>query len=108
MAVAFDADDEYFNPDPQFPPKRMMAIHPVEELLAYEKGAEEHKVTLEVECFHTGGFWNLEFVRRHGHLKKAYTTLFLGWPGGPGRPRPRRRSSTWSITCRRIACGTSA
>ena len=31
MAVAFNAHDEYFNPDPQFPPKRMMAIHPVEE-----------------------------------------------------------------------------
>ena len=86
MAVAFNAHDEYFNPDPQFPPKRMMAIHPVEELLAYAKAAEEHKVTLEVECFHTGGFWNLEFVRRHGHLKKAYTTLFLGWPGGTWTP----------------------
>jgi 3-keto-5-aminohexanoate cleavage enzyme len=86
MAVAFNAHDEYFNPDPQFPPKRMMAIHPVEELLAYAKAAEEHKVTLEVECFHTGGFWNLEFVRRHGHLKKAYATLFLGWPGGTWTP----------------------
>src|ERR1700682_1055636 len=86
MAVAFNAHDEYFQPVPSLPPKRMMAIHPVEELLAYAKAAEEHKVTLEVECFHTGGFWNLEFVRRHGHLKKAYTTLFLGWPGGTWTP----------------------
>jgi 3-keto-5-aminohexanoate cleavage enzyme len=86
MAVAFNAHDEYFNPDPQFPPKRMMAIHPVEELLAYAKAAQQHKVTLEVECFHTGGFWNLEFVRRQGYLPKAYTTLFLGWPGGTWTP----------------------
>jgi 3-keto-5-aminohexanoate cleavage enzyme len=86
MAVAFNAHDEYFNPDPQFPPKRMMAIHPVEELLAYCKAAEQHKVTLEVECFHTGGFWNLEFVRKHGFLPKAYCTLFLGWPGGTWTP----------------------
>ena len=87
MAVAFNAHDEYFNPDPQFPPKRMMAIHPVEELLAYAKAADEHKVKLEVECFHTGAFWNLEFIRKQGYLKeKAYTTLFLGWPGGTWTP----------------------
>jgi len=86
MAVAFNAHDEYFNPDPQFPPKRMMAIHPVEELLNYAKAAEEHKVKLEVECFHTGAFWNLEFVRKQGYLKDAYTTLFLGWPGGTWTP----------------------
>ena len=70
MAVAFNAHDEYFNPDPQFPPKRMMAIHPVEELLAYCKAAEEHKVKLEVECFTTGAFWNLEFVRKNGGYLK--------------------------------------
>ena len=87
MAVAFNAHDEYFNPDPQFPPKRMMAIHPVEELLGYAKAAEQHNVKLEVECFHTGAFWNLEFVRRHGYLtEKTYTTLFLGWPGGTWTP----------------------
>ena len=87
MAVAFNAHDEYFNPDPQFPPKRMMAIHPVEELLGYAKAAEEHKVKLEVECFHTGAFWNLEFIRKHGYLKKkAYMTLFIGWPGGTWTP----------------------
>jgi 3-keto-5-aminohexanoate cleavage enzyme len=87
MAVAFNAHDEYFNPDPQFPPKRMMAIHPVEELLGYAKAAEQYRVKLEVECFHTGAFWNLEFVRKHGYLKdKAYTTLFLGWPGGTWTP----------------------
>jgi len=86
MAVAFNAHDEYFNTDPQFAPKRMMAIHPVEELLGYAKAAEQHKVMLEVECFHTGAFWNLEFIRKQGFLKRAYTTLFLGWPGGTWTP----------------------
>jgi 3-keto-5-aminohexanoate cleavage enzyme len=86
MAVAFNAHDEYFNPDPQFSPKRMMAIHPVEELIDYAKAAEKHKVKLEVECFHTGGFWNLEFVRKQGHLEHAYCTLFFGWPGGTWTP----------------------
>ncbi|MBX6425881.1 MAG: 3-keto-5-aminohexanoate cleavage protein [Variibacter sp.] len=91
MAVAFNVHDEYFNPDPKYPPKRMMALHPVEELLAYCKAAEEHNVKLEVECFQTGAFWNLEFVRRHGYLQeKTYTTLFIGWPGGTWTPPTER------------------
>ena len=97
MAVAFNAHDEYFNPDPQFPPKRMMAIHPVEELLAYAEAAVEHNVKLEVECFHTGAFWNLEFVRKRGYLKeKTYTTLFLGWPGGTWTP-PTEKALIYTI-----------
>jgi 3-keto-5-aminohexanoate cleavage enzyme len=91
MAVAFNAHDEYFQPEPSLPPKRMMAIHPVEELIAYAKAAKQHDVKLEVECFTTGAFWNLDFVRRQGHLKeKAYTTLFLGWPGGTWTPPTER------------------
>lgn len=91
MAVAFNAHDEYFQPDPAYPPKRMMAIHPVEELVAYCKASLEHKVKLEVECFTTGGFWNLEFVRKQGFMvDHAYTTLFLGWPGGTWTPPTER------------------
>ena len=107
MAVAFNAHDEYFNPDPQFPPKRMTAIHPVEELLAYAKAADD-KVKLEVECFTTGAFWNFEFVRKHGgYLRRKPTPLCSSaGRGEPGRRRPKRRSSTWSTTCRRTAFGT--
>ncbi len=91
MAVCFNAHDEYFQPVPSLPPKRMMAIHPVEELIAYAKAAEEHKVKLECECFHTGAFWHLDFVRRPGYLKeKTYTTLFIGWPGGTWTPPTER------------------
>lgn len=91
MAVAFNAHDEYFQPDPAFPPKRMMAIHPVEELLAYCEASQKHNVKLEVECFTTGAYWNLEFVRKQGYLKDhAYTTLFIGWPGGTWTPPTER------------------
>lgn len=87
MAIAFNAHDEYFRPDPSLPPKRMFAIHPQEELLAYAEEAEKHKVKIEVECFHTGAFWNLEFVRRANWLtENTYTTLFIGWPGGSWTP----------------------
>jgi 3-keto-5-aminohexanoate cleavage enzyme len=91
MAVCFNAHDEYFQPEPSLPPKRMMAIHPVEELIAYAKAAEEHKVKLECECFTTGAFWHLEFVRKQGYLRdKTYTTLFIGWPGGTWTPPTER------------------
>jgi 3-keto-5-aminohexanoate cleavage enzyme len=97
MAVAFNAHDEYFqNNGPAYPPKRMMAIHPVEELIAYAKAAEEHKVKLEVECFQTGAFWHLDFVRKQGYLKEAYTTLFIGWPGGTWTP-PTERSLQYFV-----------
>ncbi|TMK22171.1 MAG: 3-keto-5-aminohexanoate cleavage protein [Alphaproteobacteria bacterium] len=91
MAVCFNAHDEYFQPEPSLPPKRMMAIHPVEELMAYAKAAEEHKVKLECECFTTGAFWHLEFVRKQGYLREnTYTTLFIGWPGGTWTPPTER------------------
>lgn len=91
MAVAFNAHDEYFQPVPTLPPKRMMAIHPVEELIAYAKAAEEHNVKLECECFQTGAFWHLDFVRKAGYLKKqTYVTLFIGWPGGTWMPPTER------------------
>src|SRR5262245_12921844 len=91
MAVCFNAHDEYFQPEPSLPPKRMMAIHPVEELMAYAKAAEEHKVKLECECFTTGAFWHLEFVRKQGYLREStYTTLFIGWPGGTWTPPTER------------------
>lgn len=87
MAVAFNAHDEFFQPDPSLPAKRMFAIHPQEELLAYAEAAEKHNVKLEVECFHTGGFWNLDYVRKQGYLlKDTYTTYFIGWPGGTWTP----------------------
>lgn len=91
MSVAFNAHDEYFNPDPSYPPKRMMAIHPVEELIAYAAAAEEHGVKLEVECFQTGAFWHLAFVRKQGYLTdRTWTTLFIGWPGGTWTPPTER------------------
>jgi 3-keto-5-aminohexanoate cleavage enzyme len=86
MSVAFNAHDEYFNFDPAYPPKRMYAIHPQEELIAYAEAGEKYNVKIEAECFHTGGFWNLEFVRRKGLMQNAYVTLFLGWPGGTWTP----------------------
>jgi 3-keto-5-aminohexanoate cleavage enzyme len=87
MSIAFNAHDEYFQPDPAYPANEMYAIHPRDELLAYSKAAFEKGVKVEVESFHTGAFFNIEYVRQHGILPDpVWTTLFLGWRGGCWTP----------------------
>lgn len=87
MSYAFNVHDEYFQPDPAYPPNEMYALHPRDELEAFCRAALEHGVKPEVESFYTGAFWNLEFIRRKGLLvNPVWTTLFLGWAGGAWTP----------------------
>jgi 3-keto-5-aminohexanoate cleavage enzyme len=87
MSYAFNVHDEYFHPDPDYPPNEMYALHPRDELEAFCRAALEHDVKPEVESFYTGAFWNLEFIRSRGLLKDpVWTTLFLGWQGGAWTP----------------------
>jgi len=51
------------------------------------KAAKDHKVTVEVESFHTGAFYNLRYVAEQELLPPpVWTTFFLGWPGGTWTP----------------------
>lgn len=87
MAIAFNAHDEFFQPDPAYPANEMYASHPRDELEGYSRTALEKGVKVEVESFHTGAFWNMEFVARKGLLPEPiWTTLFLGWAGGCWTP----------------------
>lgn len=87
MAIAFMAHDEYFCPDPQYPANEMYASHPRDELETYCRAAIEHGVKVEVESFHTGAFWNLDFIAKKRILPEPiWTTLFLGWAGGCWTP----------------------
>lgn len=87
MAIAFNAHDEFFQPDPAFPANEMYASHPRDELEAYSRAAMEHGVKVEVESFHTGAFWNMQYIARQGLLPEPiWTTLFLGWRGGCWTP----------------------
>ncbi len=87
MSYAFNVHDEYFRPDPAYPPNEMYSLHPRDELLAFCKAAHEHQVKPEIECFYTGAFWNLEFVRAQGLLDDpVWATLLVGWPGGAWTP----------------------
>lgn len=87
MSYAFNVHDEFFQPDPSYPPNEMYAIHPRDELVEFVRAAEAHGVKPEVESFYTGAFWNIEYVRRQGLLvDPVWTTLFFGWAGGAWTP----------------------
>ena len=87
MSYAFNVHDEFFQPDPAFPPNEQYAIHPRPELEEFCAAARTHGVKPEVESFYTGAFWNLEYIRGKGLLDDpVWTTLFLGWPGGAWTP----------------------
>ena len=87
MSYAFNVHDEFFQPDPAYPAVEMYAIHPRDELETFSKAALEHGVKPEIECFYTGAFWNMEFIRRKGLLvNPVWATLFFGWQGGAWTP----------------------
>jgi 3-keto-5-aminohexanoate cleavage enzyme len=86
-SVCFNAHDEYFQPDPAYPPNEVYAVHPLEELRAQARAAREHGVKLEIEAFHTGALWNVNRLRQEGLLDSPlWISLFFGWPGGAWTP----------------------
>ena len=110
-STAFNAHDEYFQPDRSFPANEVYAVHPVSELTQYCQAANEHGVKLEIESFHQGAFWNIQKIRETPGLlpDPVWTTLFLGWPGGSCTP-PTVRSlqylldnlpprCNWNMSC---------
>ena len=87
MSYAFNVHDEFFQPDPAYPANEMYALHPRDELETFCRAALEHGVKPEIECFYTGAYWNLEFIRRLGLLvDPVWATIFLGWQGGAWTP----------------------
>jgi 3-keto-5-aminohexanoate cleavage enzyme len=87
MSYAFNVHDEYFRPDPAFPANEMYALHPRDELEEFCRAALANGVKPEIECFYTGAFWNLEYIRGLELLEDPiWATLFLGWQGGAWTP----------------------
>jgi 3-keto-5-aminohexanoate cleavage enzyme len=63
------------------------ALHPREELEEYCRLSAAYGVKLELEVWHTGSIWNMNYLIRKGLLQPPYiTTLFFGWPGGAWTP----------------------
>jgi 3-keto-5-aminohexanoate cleavage enzyme len=86
MSYAFNAHDEWFQPDPNKPAKEIYALHPRAELRTFLEACRNKNVKPEVECFHTGAFFNLQALVKENLFKdKIWTTLFF-WPGGTWTP----------------------
>jgi 3-keto-5-aminohexanoate cleavage enzyme len=63
------------------------ALHPREELAEYAELSRTHGVKLELETWHTGSIWNIEWLIERGLLDAPYfTSIFFGWPGGSWSP----------------------
>lgn len=91
MSVAFNAHDEYFQPDPEYPANAIYSLHTLDELREYGRVTAEHGVKIEVEAFHTGALWNLRKLKEEGLLSDpVWTTLFIDWAGGSWTPPTER------------------
>lgn len=91
MSVAFNSHDEYFQPDPEYPPNAIYSLHPLEELRDYARVTAKHNVKMEVESFHSGALWNLRRLQSEELLPgPVWTTLFVDWAGGSWTPPEER------------------
>jgi len=62
-------------------------LHTKEELTEYASACTKYGVRPELEVWHAGSIWNLNYLIGRGLLKPPYiTTLFFGWPGGTWSP----------------------
>ena len=87
MSICYNAHDECFQPDPDFPAVELYGIHSREELEAYGRETRRYGVKPEVESFHYGAIWNARRMMQRGLLDApVWTTFFLGWPGGCWTP----------------------
>lgn len=87
MSICFNAHDECFQPDPDYPPVELYGIHDREELESYCRLTKQYGVKPEVESFHYGAVWNAQRMIKQGLLDApVWTTFFLGWPGGCWTP----------------------
>ncbi|MBB5536396.1 3-keto-5-aminohexanoate cleavage protein [Rhizobium giardinii] len=87
LSVAFVAHDECFDYDPSRVPKEIYGIHSRTELEEYCTLCNELGIKIEVEAFHTGGFWNAQRMINKGLLPQpVWITCFFGWKGGAWTP----------------------
>jgi 3-keto-5-aminohexanoate cleavage enzyme len=62
-------------------------LHPREELAEYMRLCQQYYVKPELEIWHAGSIWNMQYLIDKGLLPAPYfATLFFGWPGGSWSP----------------------
>ncbi|MBD3253549.1 MAG: 3-keto-5-aminohexanoate cleavage protein [Candidatus Lokiarchaeota archaeon] len=72
-----------------FPGAIVDVLHPLKELEDYCRKCQEFNIKPEWEVWHTGSYWNLNYLTDKGLLNWALPhvlTLFFNWPGGTWSP----------------------
>jgi 3-keto-5-aminohexanoate cleavage enzyme len=81
MSIILNHHDEHFTQ------MHVNQIHTLEEFEAYAKKCEEYGIKPEFEIWHSGSWWNLQYLIDKGLLTPPYIcTLFFDWPGGSWSP----------------------
>jgi 3-keto-5-aminohexanoate cleavage enzyme len=94
-SINFNSHDEFFQPDPAYPPVACYSVHPINELREYTRLARDNGVKLEVECFNSGGYWAISKIREGNFFNAAgvyeheegllpdpiWIELLFGWTG---------------------------
>ncbi|MFX1432275.1 MAG: 3-keto-5-aminohexanoate cleavage protein, partial [Promethearchaeota archaeon] len=70
-----------------FPEANVDVIHDIDELEQYCISCKKFNIKIEWEVWHTGSYWNLNYLIKKGLLDSPYVlTLFFNWPGGTWSP----------------------
>ncbi|MFW9770993.1 MAG: 3-keto-5-aminohexanoate cleavage protein [Promethearchaeota archaeon] len=70
-----------------FPEANVDVIHDIYELEQYCISCEKFGIKIEWEVWHTGSYWNLNYLIEKSLLNPPYVlTLFFNWPGGTWSP----------------------
>jgi 3-keto-5-aminohexanoate cleavage enzyme len=73
--------------DEHFTQMHVNQLHTLEEYEAYAKKCTEYGIKPEFEIWHTGSYWNLQYLIDKGLLDPPMVlTLFFDWPGGTWSP----------------------
>lgn len=70
-----------------FPEANVDVIHDIDELEQYCISCKKFNIKIEWEVWHTGSYWNLNYLIEKKLLNPPYVlTLFFNWPGGTWSP----------------------
>lgn len=71
----------------QFTQVTVDVLHPISELEEYCKKCKKLNIKPEWEVWHTGSYWNLNYLINKGLVEPPHVlTLFFNWPGGTWSP----------------------
>ncbi|MBD3195653.1 MAG: 3-keto-5-aminohexanoate cleavage protein [Candidatus Lokiarchaeota archaeon] len=81
MSIILNHHDEHFAQ------LSVNKLHPLKELENYTYECKKYNIKPEWEVWHTGSYWNLNYLIEKNLVDKPHIcTLFFNWPGGTWSP----------------------